>query len=413
MKDIRMNRATCRHLMMIGVLLSLFFRLSGADARIQLKTPSLLTVPPHIRTDSKRKFEFGIDTPAGALQITIRPKHFSIRKGKNYWIDCSVQKPYVVTAERDDMLNLRLEHLPYQYVVVSETGDNLLSGVSFREWDVAKGKQGNRADSLPDGSLVVKKNVSRSMFRMESPEMSLEAGKTYYLTMECRMEKFDYNSYFFPGVQISSGEKSMVRRDASFYFPHIPGKWVLSYLRFTVPPDWKHVKARVFLASDSTPVSFAVRTPDLRQCPELATNWPRHIGTTSQYGPAVSEKNIVPRLMNHPEYTASVVRTDSGPMLSINGRLEIPTGYSGENGTVLRMFYEAGYRLHWVSLDMYAGYYYRKFNKLPMWLADGKFDFRQIDRELSRRLCYATDASEGRQYTGVHICHGAECLRRL
>ena len=64
MKDIRMNRATCRHLMMIGVLLSLFFRLSGADARIQLKTPSLLTVPPHIRTDSKRKFEFGIDTPA-------------------------------------------------------------------------------------------------------------------------------------------------------------------------------------------------------------------------------------------------------------------------------------------------------------------------------------------------------------
>lgn len=99
MKDIRMNRATCRHLMMIGVLLSLFFRLSGADARIQLETPSLLTVPPHIRTDSKRKFEFGIDTPAGALQITIRPKHFSIRKGKNYWIDCSVQKPYVVTAE--------------------------------------------------------------------------------------------------------------------------------------------------------------------------------------------------------------------------------------------------------------------------------------------------------------------------
>ena len=110
MKDIRMNRATCRHLMMIGVLLSLFFRLSGADARIQLETPSLLTVPPHIRTDSKRKFEFGIDTPAGALQITIRPKHFSIRKVKNYWIDCSVQKPYVVTAERDDMLNLRLEH---------------------------------------------------------------------------------------------------------------------------------------------------------------------------------------------------------------------------------------------------------------------------------------------------------------
>lgn len=391
MKDIRMNRAMRRHLMMVGVLLSLFFRLSGADARIQLETPSLLTVPPHIRTDSKRKFEFGIDTPAGALQITIRPKHFSIRKGKNYWIDCSVQKPYVVTAERDDMLNLRLEHLPYQYVVVSETGDNLLSGVSFREWDVAKGKQGNRADSLPDGSLVVKKNVSRSMFRMESPEMSLEAGKTYYLTMECRMEKFDYNSYFFPGVQISSGEKSMVRRDASFYFPHIPGKWVFSYLRFTVPPDWKHVKARVFLASDSMPVSFAVRNPDLRQCPELATNWPRHIGTTSQYGPAVSEKNIVPRLMNHPEYTASVVRTDSGPMLSINGRLEIPTGYSGENGSVLRMFYEAGYRLHWVSLDMYAGYYYRKFSKLPMWLADGKFDFRQIDRELSRRLCYAPE----------------------
>ena len=95
--------------------------------------------------------------------------------------------------------------------------------------------------------------------------------------------------------------------------------------------------------------------------------------------------------MNHPEYTASVVRTDSGPMLSINGRLEIPTGYSGGNGSVLRMFYEAGYRLHWVSLDMYAGYYYRKFNKLPMWLADGKFDFRQIDRELSRRLCYAPE----------------------
>lgn len=34
MKDIRMNRATCRHLMMIGVLLSLFFRLSGADASV-------------------------------------------------------------------------------------------------------------------------------------------------------------------------------------------------------------------------------------------------------------------------------------------------------------------------------------------------------------------------------------------
>ena len=220
MKDIRMNRATCRHLMMIGVLLSLFFRLSGADARIQLETPSLLTVPPHIRTDSKRKFEFGIDTPAGALQITIRPKHFSIRKGKNYWIDCSVQKPYVVTAERDDMLNLRLEHLPYQYVVVSETGDNLLSGVSFREWDVAKGKQGNRADSLPDGSLVVKKNVSRSMFRMESPEMSLEAGKTYYLTMECRMEKFDYNSYFFPGVQISWREKHGPARRFLLFSPY-------------------------------------------------------------------------------------------------------------------------------------------------------------------------------------------------
>ena len=393
MRKIRSNREKRQHLMIIGLLLCLLFRLPGADGRIQLETPSLLTIPPHIRTDSRQKFEFGADSPAGSLRLAIRPKHFPIRKGKNYWIDCSVEKPYVITAEQDGVLNLKLEHLPYQYVTVSETGNNLLSGISFREWAVTKGKQGNDAAILPDGSLAVKKNASRSMFRMDSPEIPLEAGKTYYLTMECRTEKFDYNSYFFPGVQITSGKKSVTRRDGSFYFPRYdaPGEWEFCYLRFVLPADWKNVKARVFLASDSTPVSFAVRNPDLRLCPELAANWPRHIGTTSQYKPVISEKNVAQRLLKHPEYTASVVRTDSGPMLNINGKLEVPTGYSGGNGSVLRMFYEAGYRLHWVSLSMYAGYYYRKLSGQPMWLADGKFDFRQIDRELSKRLSYAPE----------------------
>ena len=86
------------------LLSAVSFTLCGAV--VESVTPNGFASPFQIWKDLPNRFEFRIDTPAKAVKLKISPRKFSIVKGKKYYVEPTIDRPFEVTAAKNGELLL-------------------------------------------------------------------------------------------------------------------------------------------------------------------------------------------------------------------------------------------------------------------------------------------------------------------
>ncbi len=358
-------------------------------APVESLTPNAFATPFQIRLDTENRFEFRIDTPNDPVKVRVRPQKMKIVKGRKYWIEPTVDRPFEVTAEKDGELILNISDATYQYVGIIPGGKSLL-----KNKNITAPVKSSLGSAVPKGNgLVFEKNAVRGLFRVDiDKNIKLESGKKYRLTFGYKCDKPGgiWNSFAYAALQLRSadGQSRIVRNVIGYHLRD--HEYSDGYISFAVPQSWKDVTATLYVASEF-PITMEFADFDLRESFAPMRNHPRHHGTANQYPPVISEKKLLEKLEKREPYTAKIVRYAERPMLEINGKRVPMVGYQGAFGPTARAFNEQGYPLAWTPLRLSATYRYRKMEKSPIWVGRDKYDFSHVNDELKKRLIYTPD----------------------
>lgn len=369
------------------LLLALFSSLSGAV--VESVTPNGFASPFQIRKDLPGRFEFRIDTPVNAVKVRITPRKFSVIKGRKYYVEPTVDRPFEVTAAKNGELLLDFSNAPYQYVGIWPAPADLLAGkLAPREVKNALGSLVRTGKN----SFLWERSTKRGLFRTDmTGPISLAPGKRYRLTCAYKCDTPSPTWMGFGSIFVEMRSEKGERRTSRITVSYRAGKDpVDTYLFFTVPKEWKKATAVLYLSGEF-PIKIKFMDFSLREAVEPMRNHPRHHGTASQYPAVISEKNLLKKLEKRQPYQVKIVRYAERPVLEINGKLYPFTGYSGGLGSTAAMFEETGYPLNWCSVTLAAFYRYRRLSKNPIWLGKDKYNFKAVDESLKKRLLHVPD----------------------
>lgn len=366
------------------MLLSLL--LNGAV--VESLTPNGFATPFQIRMDRPKRFEFRIDTPARAVKVRVTPKKFSIVKGKKYYIEPTIDRPFEVTAEKNGELILNFSHVPYQYVGIWEAPKKHLPAAI-----TVKAMKNDLGSITPAGknAFICERTAKRGLFRADIVKnIDLIPGKKYRLTYayECDKVPPTWKAFLSVFLEVRS-EKGKILKVRNTVGYRTEGT-MDTYLFLTVPQEWKKATA-VLYVSGEFPIKVKLMDFDLREAVAPMRNHPRHHGTATQYPAVITEKNLLKKLEARKPYEVKIVRYAERPVLQINGKLYPFVGYSGGLGSTASMFNEIGYPLNWCSTRLAAFYRYRRLAKNPIWLGKDKYNFKAVDEDLKKRLLHTPD----------------------
>ena len=376
-----MKKAVC------CLLSAVAFALCGAV--VESVTPNGFASPFQIRKDLPGRFEFRIDTPVNAVKVRITPRKFSVVKGKKYYVEPTVDRPFEVTAVKNGELLLEFSDAPYQYVGIWPAPADLLAGkLAPREVKNAMGSLVRTGKN----SFLWERTAKRGIFRTDmTGPITLLPGKKYRLTWayKCDAPSPTWLGFASVFVELRSekGERRTHRMTAGYRAGKDP---VDSYLFLPVPKEWKKATALIYLSGEF-PIKVNFTDFSLREAVEPMRNHPRHHGTATQYPAVISEKSLLKKLEKRQPYQVKIVRYAERPVLEINGRIYPFTGYSGGLGNTAAMFEEVGYPLNWCSVQLAAFYRYRRLSKNPIWLGKDKYNFKAVEESLKKRLLHVPD----------------------
>ena len=383
------------------------------------ETPGAHSLGRRIR-DEETHCAFNVESPYSPVAALIRPLLFRFQAGDRLYVETSTGTPHVVTAERDNELELKLPPSFNNQIVISRTTDNLFppeSVSSLKGWhiseygmplptlgqghekfdvsDVVSGgtdTQGNSA-RFHDASLILTKNSPGGSLIAESPASELLPGKTYLFTAFYRTENKMPGSGFSLVVKLTAlGQKAKYFHGLVMPRNTPPGKTHMATVRFAVPADWRNPQASVLLSVTGRPFEVAWNGFDLRECPVLlpVVNTPV---LPQQKEPRLTPEELLAKLQSMPPHTAERrVENDGTVSLVLDGKIAPKFAYCGMMRTPgFKDFLDAGVKLQWVDVVTgKAGV--NNWRGAPLWLGPGKYDFAVLDKRLETLLCMAPDA---------------------
>lgn len=366
--------------------------------------------------DKAESCSFVLESPGKKTTLTVRPENFRIKKGNYYWIEPHSSEPFVVIAEKDNVLTLEFAPTYRNFIVISNTKENLFPKSFYTSypsgWQHFSNKSiipgwnhtvddfaritllDNRGDSsrnsctLNGGNGIrVSKGSPLGSYAVMSPKIKLEPGKTYLATAFYKVKNLKYGSMLnlFMVKTFKNGPRPFLHGFSNASV-NTPGESrAMAYCRIVVPKNQVNTEVCFLFTASGNPFDIVWEDLDIREHPVLlkAPDTPQ----TAFQKPTVqlNEKALLAKLAQRPPATLEL----SDGQILLNGNLIPKVGYVGFHKYPHHTFYNAGVRLLWQ--DTFAGN--GNWRGKATWLGKGKYDFTTHEIFLKHQLSKAPDAT--------------------
>lgn len=355
--------------------------------------------------DSEKEFSFEFENPGKKTELSVTPENFAIRKGKRYFLNCAAPElfPQEIIAQADGKLVLNLPPILRTAITISATSGNLLKNSSFESgmngWKEENNNPGDSAgidsETFRSGgnSLKLQKNSCGGTLCAMSPEIPVEAGKSYLASGFYHWEKNSLNTALSMSLFISADGKHTVasannRHELSFpAFQTKAGEWRYAQQSIRVPEKFKGRKltARIGLRMDGTRGTVYWDDLDFREKPPQAKLKGKVVKASEE---RLADTGLSEILAKKKPLEASVAIRNGSPVLLINGKQEPFVPFYAQNpemgGTARRQ--GTGILVAKVPLNNWEQ------PTGSIWTGPDQYDFSVLDRCLSRLLSRAPDA---------------------
>ena len=361
--------------------------------------------------------------------VTIKPKKFSIKAGKEYFIHSSIDMPYeIVSAKQNDQLVLNLPKVKRASFTVSPVkGGNLLLNGSYEQakegeisnWKAVYSDGINPIDNMGIKSktqinnipfvegkdtvnqsdtfhrtgkfcLEFNKKSYQGTMALQAPSIPVEAGQSYYVSGFYYPARFSVGTTYFIKVKLlcNGSVKKVINDRYWLSFPPYwtkPGEWRYTFNKIVIPKNWTgKIEAQISIEMDGDPGVVYWDDLDFRLCPVLSTI----PGKTVNRIPLMSQKQLDSLYSQKTPATAMVARCNDKPVLEVNGNKGPILPFGSRNSSLIKLAGSKGIDTVVVMVHMNRWLIKEK----SIWQARDKYNWKILDDAIYDVLSYSPNS---------------------